>query len=133
MTPDMSPVADYDRHPLLAELTTCETAVWEALVSGDKDADAAALQDGFLGVYSDGFATKSDHVRQLDDGPTVQSFTLSDCRVMPLGHDHAVFSYRAEFVRTGKDQTEAMYISSIWQRTEDGWINVFSQDTIATD
>ena len=125
--------ADHEIHALLPNLTTCETAVWEALVRGDKTADAAALHDGFLGVYSDGFAAKSDHVCQLDDGPTVQSFALSGCRVLPLGKDHAVLSYKAEFVRTGRDQAEAMYVSSIWQRTEKGWVNVFSQDTPASD
>ena len=118
---------------LLQELEVCETAVWDALVRGDMKTDEAALDDGFLGVYSDGFAEKMDHVQQLADGPTITSYQLSDLRVLSLGNDHAVLSYRAEFLRSQKTESEAMYVSSIWRRSETGWINVFSQDTPATD
>jgi hypothetical protein len=118
---------------LLAELRLCETRVWKALVQGDMQADAETLHPDFLGVYSDGFAEKSDHIQQLEDGPTVRNFTLSDCRVLPLGQDYAVISYRAEFQRITKTTTETLYVSSIWQRNEGSWINVFSQDTPAID
>ncbi len=114
---------------LLAELEACETRVWEALVQGDMLADAAALHTDFLGVYSDGFAAKADHVRQLEGGPIIESFALSDCRVLPLGQDYAVFSYKADFFRKAKKAPEVMYVSSIWQRSDGGWINIFSQDT----
>ena len=118
---------------LLAEIETCETRVWEAMVQGDKSADAAALHADFLGVYSDGFAVKADHVQQLEDGPTIESFELSDCRVLPLGLNYAVFSYKADFLKKAKTAPEAMYVSSIWQRTDGGWVNVFSQDTPAIE
>ena len=114
---------------LLAALTACETAVWDALVRGDAAADAAALAGDFLGVYSDGFARKSDHVGQLANGPTVQSYTLSQCTARALGPVHALLCYRAQFLRPGQDTAEAMYVSSVWQRTDAGWINIFSQDT----
>ncbi len=118
---------------LLQELRLHETRVWDALVGGDSKADEAALDDSFLGVYPDGFAGKADHVRQLIDGPTVQTYALSDLRVMRLGNDHAVLSYRADFQRLRRAEPEAMYVSSIWRRTQDGWINIFSQDTPAVD
>ncbi|NOR61674.1 MAG: DUF4440 domain-containing protein [Rhodobacteraceae bacterium] len=116
---------------LQAELTKCEERVWNALVTGDQHADEAALDERFLGVYPDGFAKKSAHVQQLADGPTVQSYTLSDLRVLTLGDDHAVLSYRADFQRRTQAKPEAMYVSSIWQRLAGGWVNVFSQDTPA--
>ena len=118
---------------LLAELEVYEMRVWEALVQGDKVADAAALHADFLGVYSDGFAEKADHVQQLEHGPTIESFELSDCRVLPLGQNYVVFSYRADFLKRAKTEAEAMYISSIWHRSDGGWINVFSQDTPAIE
>lgn len=118
---------------LLNELTLCECKVWDALVSGDRQADAAALDDGFLGVYPDGFAGKHDHVQQLADGPTIKSYELSAHRVLLLGNDHAVLSYRADFVRQKRRDTEAMYVSSIWRRSDEGWIGVFSQDTPAVN
>lgn len=116
---------------LLTELLNWETRVWQALVHGDGGADAKALHDSFLGVYPDGFASKEDHLAQLHDGPTIQQFTLSDCRTRALGPDHAVLSYRAEFLRTGRTAGEAMYVTSIWQTDGDGWVNIFSQDTPA--
>ncbi len=89
-----------DRHDeLVAELKRCETRIWEALVQGDKIADSEALDIDFLGVYSDGFAGKADHVQQLENGPTIESFEFSHCRALPLGQDHAVLSYRADFLR----------------------------------
>jgi hypothetical protein len=118
---------------LMKTLQQCEALVWDALVNGDFETDSAALHRDFLGVYPDGFANKSDHVDQLNDGPSVVRYALSDFRLRKLGHDHAVLSYRADYLRTGKIAKEAMYVSSIWQREADGWLNILSQDTPAKD
>ena len=74
-------MSDTDLHaPLLA----LETRVWQALVDGDAAADGALLSDDFLGVYPSGYATRGDHVEQLEAGPSVTAFTLSDTRVIDL-------------------------------------------------
>ncbi|MGI3184424.1 DUF4440 domain-containing protein [Nioella aestuarii] len=117
---------------LLEELLACESRVWEALVTGDAKADSAALSEDFLGVYPDGFAAKDSHIGQLSDGPTVLRYRLSQMRVMPLGSDHALLAYRAEYTRVGRGESEVMFVSSIWRRDGAGWINIFSQDTPAT-
>jgi hypothetical protein len=49
----------------LQALVELETMVWDALQRGDADADSRLLSDDFLGVYSSGFAGRSDHA-----GPT---------------------------------------------------------------
>ena len=116
---------------LLSELLAAERIVWDALVSGDAEAEDRVLADDFLGVYPDGFAGKADHVGQLANGPTVASYRLSDARVMPLGSSHAMLCYLAAYTRPGCKE-EAMYVSSVWQRRTEGWINIFSQDTPAT-
>jgi hypothetical protein len=131
MTANGNPPPDPALAALCQELSVHETRVWQALVDGDAAADAAALAHGFLGVYPSGFATSDDHVGQLAAGPTVDRFALSQMRVMTLGPDHAVLSYFAQFRRVAAMKDEAMYVSSIWQRAGDGWINVFSQDTPA--
>lgn len=118
---------------LLKELSACEAGVWEALVQGDMQADEAALADNFLGVYSDGFSEKTDHVQQLANGAVMQSYRLGRMRVMSLGPRHALISYRADFLRTGHTKAEAMYITSVWKRASQGWVNIFSQDTLAID
>lgn len=117
---------------LLQEVLACETRVWDALVTGDAAADAAAMSDDFLGVYPVGFAGKADHGRQLDAGPTVARYRLSDARVLPAGPDHALLIYRADYIRVGRTEEEAMFVSSLWRRQGAGWVNVFSQDTPAT-
>lgn len=122
-----------DKQSLLNDLLRHETAVWEALVQGDAAADRAALAENFLGVYPDGFADREDHVGQLANGPSVATYKLSHMQARPLGGAFALLSYRAEFIRAARSETEAMYVSSIWQRVGDGWVNVFSQDTPAQD
>ncbi|SFT46120.1 DUF4440 domain-containing protein [Sedimentitalea nanhaiensis] len=116
---------------LLAELETCERQVWDALVTGDQDSDAARLDDGFLGVYPDGFSGKAAHVAQLADGPTINTYDLNDMRCVDLGADHAMLCYQATFTRAPGSDPERMYVSSIWKRWQGGWINLFSQDTPA--
>jgi len=115
------------------EILTLEESVWDALVEGDAAADSALLADTFLGVYETGFSGKAGHVRQLVDGPTVASYQLSDVRLLVPGDGLALLCYRAEFRRVGGPEPEAMYVSSLWQRTEQGWRNIFSQDTAVGD
>nr|WP_298436889.1 nuclear transport factor 2 family protein [uncultured Jannaschia sp.] len=107
-----------------------ERGVWNALVAGDAAADRAALDPAFLGIYPDGPAGRDGHVGQLADGPTVAAYALTEARVVPLGGDVALLTYRATFARPGA-ASEAMWVSSIWRRVGGGWINIFSQDTPA--
>lgn len=116
---------------MLSDLEKCEKRVWDALVQGDQTTDASLLDDSFLGVYADGFATKADHVGQLDNGPTILNYELSDLRAQAVAPDVWVLSYYAQFQRPGRDTNEAMYVSSIWQKRALGWVNTFSQDTAA--
>ena len=115
--------------PDVAEILKLENSVWDALVTGDGQADAALLDDTFLGVYETGFSDKAGHVGQLSDGPTVLRFSISEVRLLVPGDDLAILCYRAEFIRVGASEPEAMYVNSIWQRTARVWRNIFSQDT----
>lgn len=110
------------------EIEAAERAVWEALKAGDAAADAALLSADFLGVYPSGFAGHAEHSSQLSDGPTVAEYTLSDPHFRQLGPDCGLYSYRAAYRRPGGSE-EVMFVSSIWQRRAQGWINIFSQDT----
>ena len=116
----------------LAFFVELETRVWQALVDGDAEADQQYLSDDFLGVYPSGFAAREDHAGQLDDGPTVASYGLSQARFRRIS-DHAVMlSYRADFERPGDSTTIIWYVSSLWSRRDGGWVNTFSQDTPAS-
>lgn len=118
---------------LLSEVLGLEHRVWQALVEGDSAADGHLLAADFLGVYPSGFARAEDHVGQLADGPTVARYKIGEARLLELGLDHVCLSYHASYQRPGGSQWEAMYVSSIWKRQPGalGWINVFSQDTVA--
>ncbi len=114
---------------LLADLLAAESAVWDALARGDAAADAALLAPGFLGVYPTGLAGRTEHVAQLAKGASVAEWSITGARVLDLAPGLALLAYRAEFRRTGSAKPEAMYVSSIWQRLGNGWVNLFSQDT----
>lgn len=113
----------------MAELIALETSVWEALREGNEAADRALLAADFLGVYPTGFADRGDHAGQLDDGPTVAEYAIAEPRAIEISDDHALLAYRAEYRRPGSNETESMYVSSLWSRRDGRWINVFSQDT----
>ncbi len=109
-----------------------EAQVWEALIAGDAKADAALLTEHFLGVYSDGFAGRTEHASQLSNGPTVAHHEISDAKLQILADDVVLLAYYAQYtpIKNGKVAApEAMFVSSIWQRFDDIWKNVFSQDT----
>lgn len=113
-------------------LLALETQVWEALVTGDGDADGALLSEDFIGVYPDGFAGKDAHTGQLDSGATVTEYRLSEVQVRATGADCGFLIYRADYLRVGKTDWEVMLVSSLWERRNGGWVNSFSQDTPLT-
>ena len=126
----------YAGHIDLDEALELETKVWDALRRGDADEDARLLADDFLGVYPSGFAGRSDHAGQLANGPAIGAFALRRARLMVLSDNDVLLSYRADFHRFDgdpRDDAEAMYVSSVWSRRADRWVNVFSQDSLADD
>jgi hypothetical protein len=121
----------------LQGLLELETAVWEALVDGDAEADAQLLTEDFLGVYPNGFAGRDDHAGQLAGGPTVQRFAVSDARLVVVSDTAVLLVYRATYERPARREgeqpvEESMYVSSLWCERDGTWRNVFSQDTPAT-
>lgn len=108
-----------------------ESAVWDALVSGDADADRALLSDDFVGVFPTGFANRADHADELADGPSIASYAITDARLIDVSADAALLCYRADYRLPGHSTAQVMFISSLWVRREGRWWNTFSQDTPA--
>jgi hypothetical protein len=106
-----------------------ETGVWDALVAGDRAADRSRLTTDFLGVYPSGFADRDEHAEQLADGPTMASYSIDEARTFDVTEDAIMLAYLATFVSAGDTAEKQMYISSLWQRFDDQWLNTFSQDT----
>ena len=93
--------------------------------------DQRLLAEGFLGVYESGYSDKTGHVEQLCDGPSIAEFKLTDTRLTMYSENLGLLSYLAVFRRSGNvaSSYESMYVSSLWQRFDGQWLNVFSQDT----
>ena len=121
----------------LESILNLEHQVWRALVDGDATADERLLADEFLGVYPSGFAVKTDHSGQLDNGPTIASYEIVDAQMMELATSEeqqvVLLSYLANYARNNRNNAgkpESMYVTSIWRQSADGgWQNIFSQDT----
>ena len=109
-----------------------ESAVWDALVSGDADADRELLSDDFVGLYPTGFANLDDHAGELADGPSMASYAISEARVIEVSPQAVLLCYRADYQQVGESATEVMFISSLWVERDGRWWNTFSQDTPAT-
>lgn len=110
-----------------------EQRVWDALVAGDAAADRAALADSFVGVYPSGVAGADGHAAQLHDGPTVERYAIERARTLEIADGHVMLTYRADYRRIDSEVDESMYVSSLWSRFDDGWLNVFSQDSPVGD
>lgn len=109
-----------------------EEQVWQAQVTGDVAAEWELLPPDFLGVDTGGFNDLERHLAQLADGPITADFALSEARLLRVGQDAVLLSYRADARAPGAVHEERFYISSLWQRREGRWWNTFSQDTPGT-
>ena len=106
--------------------------VWEALKKGDVNADANLLSDDFLGVYEDGISSKEDHLEQLRNGPIISCYEIGSSQLVQLGPEIVSLTYSATttFLKTEAQDTQILlYITSIWARRLNKWVNIFSQDT----
>ncbi|MEW2911651.1 nuclear transport factor 2 family protein [Leisingera sp. JC11] len=115
--------------PQLAAFLALETKVWEALTAGDPEADGRMLTEDFLGVYPSGFSDKAGHCEQLQDGPVMADYRLSDAQLRVISDGAVLLSYRAAYCPAGSREWKEMLISSLWEKRADGWLNSFSQDT----
>ena len=107
-----------------------ERQVWEALKAADVEADASLLADDFLGVYDSGYGTKADHLTQIRNGPTVAHYEIDAAHLVHVSPSLAVLSYRAIWRHVQEQGKRVYYITSIWERRDNRWLNIFSQDTM---
>ena len=109
-----------------------EIQVWEALKNGDKNADSNLLSDDFLGVYETGLSSKEDHLELLRNGPIISCYKIGSSHLIQLGPEIASLTYSATatFLKNEEQDTQVLlYITSIWARRLNKWVNIFSQDT----
>ena len=120
--------------PTVQQFVVLESQVWDAFVAGDSEADARVLADNFIGVYSTGFSSRAEHCAPLRNGPVAQRYEIQDPRILVLSDSLVMLVYLAVWERANAapdSVPEKMYVSSLWQRADGNWKNVFSQDTTA--
>ena len=109
-----------------------EMQVWEALKTGDKNTNSNLLSDDFLGVYETGLSSKNDHLELLQNGPIILCYKIGPSQLIQLGPETVSLTYSATatFLENDKQNTETLlFITSIWTRRLNKWVNIFSQDT----
>ena len=112
-----------------------EKEVWEALKSKNKAADSQLLAEDFVGLYDTGFATRSDHVKQMDDSYAIDTYTIQDSKVVRLDPKTALLLYKSTCKGSGDWETycsRPVYVSSLWVHRGGHWVALFSQDTPAS-
>jgi len=96
------------------------------------NADANLLSDDFLGVYETGISSKKDHLDQLRNGPVISSYEIGSAQLMQLGPEIVSLTYSATAIflkNETQDAQNLFFITSIWTRRLNKWVNIFSQDT----
>ena len=128
-------------HPLVADDLAAATRR-AGLRMGWYHLRSETVHDGTLHGHELGVGPLFDFGASFEDQPEgefalgiVPVARLITARLVELAADHLLLCYRADWRAprsSGSDQpgaARAMYITSIWSRRADGWINTFSQDT----
>lgn len=119
-------------------------AVQERLIAKEKDLFAAeqrrafavideALAEDFHEIASDGELHTKAEVMPLIGDVKIEDYSLTDFKVLPVGEQCVILTYRAEIKATFKGQyfPPKLYMSSVWVRRQGSWRLTFHQATPA--
>jgi hypothetical protein len=114
------------------ELIDLETEMWRANREGDGAFYDRVLRDDAIVVSKYGVAGKAEAVPLItkNENPYLKT-DLSDLRVLPIGADSALITYRAEVTAliAGAEQTFQVLATSVYARVDDAWRSVFHQQS----
>jgi ketosteroid isomerase-like protein len=114
------------------ELVALEEELWRANREGDGAFYARALRDDALAVSRYGVMTKADAVPVIRENrnPYVKT-ELSDVRVLEVGADGALVTYRADVTALveGREVDFAVLATTVYAREGDGWLVVLHQQS----
>ena len=112
-----------------------ESQIWDSLVRGDKISESQLIADDFLGVYETGYSNKAEYLSQLDRGPSIHRFIIFNPRLLAINSTNVALTYQVDFMALKNNDPEpkqTMYVTSIWSLRSENWVNIFSQDTLAS-
>lgn len=103
------------------------------LAAGSGDAYRRRLADDARVIVPGQALTKDETVAAMDDSPGWDEVAIEDVRLLALGDDGAVLTYRFAGSR-GTDFHYAALMSSAYARTPDGWkLRLHQQTPLPTD
>jgi ketosteroid isomerase-like protein len=112
-----------------------EKADWDALKRKDKVAASHLLADDFVGMYDVGLLNKSKWLSQIDDQYSVDDYTITETKVLHPSPTTALLLYTATCKGTGawaEFCSHTTRVSDLFVQRNGEWLDLFSQDTVAT-
>jgi RNA polymerase sigma factor (sigma-70 family) len=126
------PVAPVKAEGQLDTLLALEKRVWEAAKKKDADTLRRLSTQDYVAILADGSQLTLNEFCMLFPLFEVQSYSLSDARVISLGPDAAILLYKSESqtVVLGEKEKHQTQHSSTWVRRNGEWRNVCYQETL---
>jgi hypothetical protein len=115
------------------DLAQREQQVWEAVQKKQLDKFAAALDTGFVGVYSDGIHNRDTEIETIRQG-NLRSFRLSDFSGRRLDGRTTLVTYKVDIQADagGTDLSGTYWASSLWRNTGGKWRTVMHTEVRAS-
>jgi hypothetical protein len=111
------------------DLVDLERRGWEALTSPDGAAFyAEVLSDDAVMVFPDTVLTRQESLSAIAGAAPWSSFSLEDVRVLPVGTEGGIITYRAVANR-GAESTYDAVMTSVYAKRAGAWRLVLHQQT----
>jgi ketosteroid isomerase-like protein len=108
-----------------SEVESCEQALLSAVAEADRDAVAALLHDDFAVSSAVWNLVKLDRDTWLDLASQTRTESLA-ATLLDLVElsDSVIVSLRWDWraSHNGDDSSDALFLTHVWQRTDDGWL-----------
>jgi hypothetical protein len=114
-----------------AELTALEESLWRAETRFDRDHLERIYTDDFTEFGQSGRIWTRIASMSAAEEPFVSVLPLPSLRIMPLGQDAALLTYRSDTTYSAIGVRLVAHRSSVWVRTDEGWKMRFHQGTAA--
>jgi ketosteroid isomerase-like protein len=104
-----------------------EKAAWQAFKDKKADDFKKVVHPDMIGIYAEGISDMKKEMADMQKWD-MKSFAISDYKVVPVGSDTAVTTYKVALQGTydGKDASGNFNAGSVWKMDKGGgWIAIF--------
>jgi RNA polymerase sigma factor (sigma-70 family) len=121
--------------PLVETLISLEKGNWEATKKKDVKRLRQLCAEDFVAIISDGSRLSLDEYCDCLPLFEVKSYVMSEVRMLSLGLDAAILTYKttSETVILGETEKEQVQVSSTWVCRDGEWRNILYQETSIED